>query len=142
MSSISGARPAGLPRRLGAMLYDGLLIIGIWMFTLFPLVAISGVAVSGPGVQSLLFVEVFGFFCYFWMRRGQTVGMLAWGLKVHSLNGDALSLRQALLRFIGALLGLATFGTGYLWMLIDPGGRTWSDLLSRTEVTYVPRSQG
>jgi uncharacterized RDD family membrane protein YckC len=120
------------------MLYDGLLLLGVWMATLYPLLVLTEGEISRPTVQSVLFIEAFGFFAFFWTRRGQTVGMVAWKLRVQSLDGTPVSLRQALLRFIGALLSIATFGLGWLWMLIDPGRRTWPDLVSRTEVFYVP----
>ena len=120
------------------MLYDGLLLLGVWLATLFPLVIISEGALPRAAIQSVLFIETFVFFAFFWIRLGQTIGMLAWKLRVLSIDGRALSLHQALLRFIGALLSFATFGLGYVWMLIDPGRRTWPDMVSRTEVFYVP----
>ena len=128
--------PASLPRRLGAMLYDTLLVFALAMLTLYPLMIVTDGSLPRPAVQSLVFVETFAFFAFFWTRRGQTAGMLAWRLRVQSLDGRGLTLRQALLRFIGAALAFATFGIGYLWMLIDPGRRTWSDMLSRTEVFH------
>jgi uncharacterized RDD family membrane protein YckC len=129
--------PAGLPRRLGAMLYDTLLVLALAMLTLYPLMIMTDGNLPRPAVQSLVFVETFAFFAFFWTRRGQTAGMLAWRLRVQSLDGHGLTLRQALLRFIGATLSFATLGIGYLWMLIDPGRRTWPDMLSATEVFLV-----
>lgn len=118
------------------MIYDALLVVAVWMVTLLPLVAVTDGRVPRPAVQSIMLVETFVFFAFFWIRRGQTVGMVAWKLRVQRLDGNRLSLRQALLRFIGALLAFATCGLGYLWMLIDPGRRTWPDLLSDTEVFH------
>jgi len=121
------------------MLYDALIVLAIWLVTLFAAVAIAGHAVTGPAVQSALFVELFAFFVGFWVARGQTVGMLAWRLEVRTLTGERLRPRQALLRFIGALLAFAALGLGYLWYFIDPGRRTWPDLLSSTEIVYTPK---
>ena len=120
------------------MAYDALLVVGIWMATLFPLVMATNGELSRPAVQSLLFVETFVFFAFFWTRRGQTIGMLAWKLRVQRLDGAAMSPRQALLRFLGSLLSFASLGLGYLWMLIDPGRRTWPDMVSGTEVFHTP----
>ena len=119
------------------MLYDTLLVLALAMLTLYPLIIITEGNLPRPAVQSLVFVETFAFFAFFWTRRGQTAGMLAWRLRVQSLDGSGLTLRQALLRFIGATLSFATLGIGYLWMLIDPGRRTWPDMLSGTEVFHV-----
>lgn len=122
------------------MFYDALLILALWLFTLFPLVAISNDFVYGPVVRSLLFLELFGFFAYFWVFRGQTLGMLAWRLQVVSDYGPSLTLTQATLRFIGALASFATLGLGYLWMYLDPERRTWSDRLSSSRMLLVPKA--
>jgi len=60
--------PAGLLRRLAAMVYDGLLVLAIWMVTLLAMVlANGGEAVFGALVQSVLFLETFVFFAWFWL---------------------------------------------------------------------------
>ncbi|MEQ8857731.1 MAG: RDD family protein [Pseudomonadales bacterium] len=132
--------PAGLLRRLAAMVYDTMLIIALWMFTLFPMVAVSNDFVYGAAVRSVLFLEMFGFFAYFWVSRGQTLGMLAWGLEVCSADGSPFTLTQATLRFCGALASFACLGLGYLWILIDRDNRSWSDLLSGSRVLRVPKA--
>ena len=129
---------AGLFIRLLAMIYDALVVLGIWIFTIVLLVTITGDAVVGAWVQSLLFVELFAFFAYFWMKRGQTVGMLAWRLRL--VSNDPISLRTVLLRFVGALLGAVCFFIGYIWVLFDTEGRSWSDMLSNTQIVREPKS--
>jgi len=57
--------PAGLGRRLGAMLYDTLLILALFFFFFFIWVPISGGVVSGLLFQLTLFVVIFAFFGYF-----------------------------------------------------------------------------
>ncbi len=121
------------------MLYDTLLVLALWMFTLFPMVAISNDAVYGATVRSVLFIELYAFFAYFWVRRGQTLGMLAWRLEVQSVDGSPLTLTQATWRFFGALVSFACLGVGYLWVLFDRERRSWSDLLSSSRVLYRPK---
>ena len=132
---------AGLLRRLGAMIYDALLVLAMWLVTLFPMVAVSNDSVYGATVQSMLFVELFAFFAYFWVARGQTLGMLAWRLHLVSCTGtdSKVTPKQASLRFVGALASFLTLGVGYLWIFVNGRRRTWPDLASRTEVLYVPR---
>jgi uncharacterized RDD family membrane protein YckC len=120
------------------MLYDALIVLAIWLLTLFVLVALSGGAVAGAAVQSVLFLELFAYFVGFWYARGRTVGMVAWRLHVKTVSGEPFRLLHGLKRFIGALLAMP-FGIGYLWSFVDPGGRTWPDLLSTTEILYTPR---
>jgi uncharacterized RDD family membrane protein YckC len=131
-------RPAGLLRRLGAMLYDAMIVLALWLLTLFIGVALHNGAVVGPLVQTILFVELFSFFAYFWVWRGQTIGMLAWHLHVETSDGTPMRLGQALLRFIGAMLSFTTLGIGYLWMYVDPDRRAWPDMLSRTHIVHRP----
>ena len=115
------------------MLYDALVVLGIWVLTVVALVTATGAAVSGLWVQLILLIEAYVFFVFFWTRRGQTLGMLAWRLRV--AGGDApISLRQAQLRIVGGILSLACLGLGHIWMLFDRRGRTWPDILSRSSI--------
>ena len=120
-----------------AMVYDALVVLGIWVFTIVILVTVRGDAVVGAWVQSLLFIELFAFFSYFWIRRGQTIGMLAWRLRI--VSAEPMTLRRVLMRFVGALLGAACLFLGYLWILFDVERRSWSDMLSGTRVVREPK---
>ncbi len=131
--------PAGLLRRLGAMLYDGLLVLAILMSTVTVLVALTNRPVPGPQVLGLLFLESFAFFAYFWIFRGQTLGMLAWRLSIVSGDGYRITFTQAMLRYFTAVISLACLGLGYLWVLMDPGRRAWPDMASDTRVEYLPK---
>lgn len=139
MTMLEGSRPAGIGRRLGAMLYDAFVVLGIWLVTLLILVAASDGPALGPAVQSLLFIEMFAFFAWSWVARGQTIGMLAWGLHVETLAGGRLSLRHALLRFVGAGLAIASCGLGYLWAYLNAERRAWPDLISGTRTRHTPK---
>ena len=130
--------PAGLPRRLAAMIYDGLLVVALWMITLLLMVlANGGRAVFGALVQSTLLLEAFVFFAWFWMRAGQTAGMRAWRLQLVGNDTGRISLNQATVRFFAAMVALGLLGIGYWWALFDRERRTWPDILSGTRVAYV-----
>ncbi len=131
--------PAGLLRRLGAMVYDTILVIALMAFTLIPIVAISNGYVYGAPVQTLLFLELYGFFAYFWFTRRQTLGMLAWRLTIQTHNHKPITLNQVTLRWVGALASFLCLGLGYIWLLFDKQSRSWSDLLSSTRVVYQPK---
>lgn len=133
----SEPRGAGLPRRLAAMFYDALLVLAIWMITLLAMVVASGgEPVLGAPVQTLLFLEAFTFFAYFWTAAGQTAGMRAWRLRLVSEQGGGVSLHQATLRFAVALVAFGACGIGYFWALIDRQGRTWPDIASNSRVEH------
>ena len=128
---------APLRFRFFAMVYDALVVLGIWILSIAIIVTATGDAVTGAGVQSLLFIEMFAFFAYFWIHRGQTIGMLAWRLKV--VCDEPFTLRHALLRFIGAVLAFASLVLGYFWIWIDQDQRSWSDMLSKSRVVRYSR---
>lgn len=135
--------PAGLLRRLGAMVYDALVVVALVMVTLFLLTGLNRFeAVHGPWVNAILFLEIYAFFAFFWIRRGQTLGMLAWRLRVQNPGGVPITLTQATLRFIGALLAFAPLGLGYLWLYVDPQRRTWPDMLSASQVVLLTKRDG
>lgn len=133
--------PAGFFRRLAAMVYDALLIVAILMSTVTVMVVLTNTPVAGPRVMGLFFLESFAFFAYFWIFRGQTLGMLAWRLSIVTGSGYQMTFTQAFLRYIGALISFAAFGLGYLWILIDAQKRGWPDLISDSRVLFTPPSR-
>lgn len=139
-ASIS-AYPAGLGRRLSALVYDGLLVVAIWMATLFVLVAgTDGEAKTGVWVQALLLIEWLAFYAFF-LSRGQTLGMRAWRLQLVDEQGRQPGLGQVSVRLlVGAASGLL-LGLGWLWMLIGSARKTWHDLASHTLIVVLPKPE-
>ncbi|MEH6471900.1 MAG: RDD family protein [Halopseudomonas sp.] len=138
--SSSALPPAPLAKRVAAMLYDSLLIAALWMMVGAIGVALNGGdEIGGPLFKSVLFLVTFLFFMVFWTRSGQTLGMLAWGIRIQTLDGQAISGLQALLRFFCAGLSLVCLGTGYWWMLFDKQQRTWHDRYSDSQVVQLPK---
>jgi len=131
----TGESVAPLRYRLLAILYDTLIILAIWVFTVVALVTLIGDAVLGAWVQTLLFIEMYAFLAFFWCQRGQTIGMLAWHLRIRS--DGRFTPTQALGRFIGGLASFATLGLGFIWMWFDRDRMTWSDRLSGSIVVRV-----
>lgn len=146
--------PAGLFRRLGALIYDGLLVIALILTTagvvnLFaPRPEIPADAervslenmqiISGPLLFSLILAVVFGFFAYFWVVHGRTLGMQAWRLRLQTPEGRNIDLLQAGMRFVFGFLSLLPGGLGFLWLWLDPLRLTWHDRLSGTRMVVLP----
>lgn len=131
-----------LLRRFAAMIYDGFLVAAIWMCTGFAAVGLNnGNVVDGPLFQSVLFLLTFAFFGYFWVRLGQTLGMQAWKLRVQTVDGKHISLRQALIRFMTAILSFACFGLGFFWMLFSANKATWHDSFSNTQIVLMGKKK-
>ena len=135
------------------MLYDSLLVAGLLMFgTLLVMflrsfyIADGMQEVPNTGISGLIFqvylvLIVVGFFTLFWVRSGRTLGMQAWRLHVENLQGGRISIRQALIRILAAILSAACGGLGYLWMVFDSEGCSWHDRLSGTRIRWTPKSK-
>lgn len=134
--------PAGLLRRLAALVYDTLLVVGVLLiFTVATWAARGGREVP-PGTlwfQAALVGVAALFVGWFWTHGGQTVGMLAWQLRVVRRDGTPLGWSDAALRFAAAIVTLAPLGLGFVWALVDREGCTLHDRLSRTRVVAAPR---
>ena len=133
---------AGLFRRLAAIVYDSLLLGAIFM-----LLGFIGVAFTdGEANEHLLFkllvwIVPFLFYGYFWRKAGQTLGMLAWRIRVQTPQGQPINAKQTFLRLVGGILAWGCLGLGFLWLFIDKGKRTWPDILSGTQVVVVPKKK-
>jgi uncharacterized RDD family membrane protein YckC len=145
---------AGLGRRMAAISYDALLCMALMMVTTFLYkvacmgvvgearlrqLSESGALDTDPLLSSILLITLFGFFAKFWTRGGQTLGMQVWSIRVQNTNGSAISLWQALLRFIVAITSWLCLGLGFFWGLFDKDRRCWHDMYSQTQLVRVPR---
>lgn len=136
-------------RRFGAMLYDSLQIIALLMVltaVLLPLTGGEALTSDRLGAfelayRVLLLVVVVGFFGWFWTRSGQTLGMLAWRLKVQRSDGSRLRWSDAIKRFAAAIVSFAALGLGYFWIWIDRDHLAWHDRWTNTRVVVLPKKK-
>jgi uncharacterized RDD family membrane protein YckC len=146
-TDITQARQPGLLRRLAAMAYDLILLLGLLMLAV-TLVVVPYEGLTGEPFpqQGLLFhlhqvylACVFaGFHTYFWVHGGQTLGMRAWRFRLLRDDGRPLSGADALRRFGFAALTLGPISL--LWVPFDPQGLSPYDRLSRTRPVLLKRS--
>ncbi len=134
-------------RRLGAILYDGLLIggsiaiIGGILSTV--LAHLLGLNYLPPGslaarlMTVMYFAMAFGFFGWFWTHGGQTLGMRAWKIRVVTFDNRPLNWQQAFFRYVTAIISWLFLGVGFLAALFDPEKLTWHDRFSRTHLIRV-----
>jgi len=138
---------AGLARRLGAVVYDALLLAALWFVTTALFLPLTGgEALSSMRTPRLelvyraaLVAVLVAFYGLSWTSRGQTLGMAAWRLRVEREDGGLLTWRDVLARLAAALLSWLPLGLGWLSALVDPQRRTWHDRLTRTRVVMLPR---
>jgi uncharacterized RDD family membrane protein YckC len=135
----------GLLRRLAAILYDWLLLLGVIIVASLPVVWLMGGAPSSWATQTAfrlyLLAIAFTFFAWFWTHGGQTLGMRVWRLRLVSADGGPVSWRQASGRFLAAALSVGCLGLGFLWVMHDRERRAWHDRLSGTHLQLLPRRQ-
>lgn len=145
---------AGVLRRFAAIVYDSLLLvalsIGYGALALLVNVLIQGEPLEGQKVQwghwnIVVFIgwilTLTGFFCYFWRRSGQTLGMRAWRMRLVNLELRAPTLSQCLIRCLVAPFSLFLGGLGYFWRWFDPQKMTLHDRLSKTQVIVLPKDK-
>ncbi len=149
MTDEAGQLPSpSLLRHLTSMIYDALLVIAlvfvVYAVALGVLVQVSGgqQEVVDPYLgRALIVFSVYGFFCAFWLKSGQTLGMQAWRIKLVTTDGGRVGPGAALLRCVGATLSAACLGLGYLWKLVDRNGRYWHDYISGTRLVLLPKRE-
>lgn len=76
----------------------------------------------------------------FWVMFGQTPGKLLLGVRIARISGQPLTIRRALLRYVGYWLSAIPLGLGFLWVLVDDSRQGWHDKLAGTYVVYDSRS--
>ncbi|MFB4393208.1 MULTISPECIES: RDD family protein [unclassified Pseudomonas] len=148
--------PVGLGRRLAAMFYDFLLCTALLMVTtlLYKMVQMAivgearlrelseaGALDGDPLLSTILLFALFGFFAKFWTHNGQTLGMQVWGVRVQNADGSAISLWQALLRFLVSIASWLCLGLGFIWSLFDKRKRSWHDIYSQTQLVRIPKQK-
>ena len=160
---------AGTFRRLAAATYDGLLLLAVLMLVTALLQLFThGEAITRASVGAyeypycaLLLACIAGYYAPAWMRRGQTLGMKAWNIRLETATGELPSLGRSLLRlavaaplYLLAIAGvlvmithrggplvlgacLAPLVASFAWHALKGQG-TLPDRLSRTRVIRIP----
>jgi uncharacterized RDD family membrane protein YckC len=161
---------AGFARRLAAMVYDFFPVLALAFIVTMPFLPfLHGRRFIPEEVGSLAYVHwaivllVSGlFFVFFRVRSGQTLGMVAWRLRMQKPDGSAVHWCQAVIRvlIVGALwtpffagyslfwgnwtdsltrklatcASLLPWLTAYAWIWIDKERLAWPDRWTKTRV--------
>lgn len=125
----------GLLKRLGAIFYDSLLV-----FSLLFVVGLlsSSVLPTNDGEPNPWFFfaitlpTTFFYFAISWIKSGQTLGMMAWHIRLMpSDSNNKININQCLIRFLVAIPAWTLFF--YSWL--NPDGNMLHDQLSKTRIT-------
>lgn len=101
-----------LRRRLAAMLYEGLLLFGVMfgataVFLLLRLIVPPLARTGDVGLQVWGFLSLGLYFVWFWRKRGQTLAMQTWRMRVVNADGSRISLGRAIARYLLAWVWVA-----------------------------------
>ena len=101
--------------------------------------SIVGGGPTGTTSNGLSILIGLAYFAYFWSAQGggQTLGMRVLNLKVVRTDGSALTLTQALIRYVGLFVSFICLFIGVIWVAFDADKQGWHDKIAGT---YVVRT--
>ena len=164
--TLAFAAPSRL-RRFAAMMYEGVLLFGVIFLAgyLFDTLTQSRNALMfRPGRQAILFLAIGVYFVLCWRRKGQTLPMKTWNIRLVDLQGripgvGRLALRYLLLWPLPLLAALLVYAAsratgyastdllivfapfaGFLWSWVDRDGQFLHDRLAGTRLVDTVRA--
>lgn len=127
----------GFWRRIICLIYESLLLLAVLFIASFIFHLIfrdTNAVYFRPLFQFYLLVIMGYYFIWFWTHGGQTLAMQTWKMRVVSADGGSLTKRQAITRYLLALVGILLFGTGIIWALFDRDRQFLHDRLAGTRI--------
>lgn len=129
-----------LGRRLLCLIYEALLLAAVILTAGGLATALAQIAgMTRPRIltQAIVAIVCAGYYAIQWQRRGQTLPMKTWRIRLESTSGDRITTLQALLRMALATLGYLVTGISILWVFIDPDRQFLHDRLAGTRLVTV-----
>jgi uncharacterized RDD family membrane protein YckC len=133
---------AGLMRRLLALLYDSILIIGIYMSYVILVTYLNGSALESQieilFLQFSFIIFIFLFYCYFWkFNNGQTLGMQVWKIKLVSSGNEEININKMVLRCALSMIFSLVFLSNFIFIIFNKERKTLGDYFSKTKLLKV-----
>ena len=129
--------------KLGAcLLYEALVVIALSLAvtTIFVLsLSEATTGIKRYSLQLFLWLTVGVYFVWCWQKKGQTLAMQTWQLKLLNQDAELLSLKAAIVRYVLATFSLMVFGLGFLWAIVDRERLFLHDRLLKNKIIYAPR---
>lgn len=127
----------GFGRRMLALAYEFLLLLGVWFIAAFLFHLIfrdTSAEYFRPLFQFYLLCIGGVYFIWFWTHGGQTLAMQTWKLRLVSANGGKVTMQQAMVRYLMAVIGISFLGFGLLWALFNRDRQFLHDKLAGTRI--------
>jgi uncharacterized RDD family membrane protein YckC len=129
--------PAGFWIRAGALLIDVVLVMVAEVAFGFFMWALTDERLAAAASRAFRFLASPCYFVFLHWARGQTLGKMAFRVRVVSLDGGPVSFGQSALRHVGSWLSVAILGIGYLLAAFRADKRALHDLIAGTRVEHV-----
>jgi uncharacterized RDD family membrane protein YckC len=131
---------AGIARRTASLCYEILILLALFFaagWLALPLTVPLAAEWSRVVTQLCVLATASVYFGFSWTHGGQTLPMRAWRLRLVAGNGQPVSAKIALLRYIFALAGIALVGLGFLWAFLDRDRQFLHDRLAGTRIVMT-----
>ena len=122
-------------RRLACMFYDGLLLFSLLFvgsFLILPFTGGEAIASDNLLYPVLLFIAVYFYFTWQWIRGGQTLGMRAWRCQLVGEDTQSVNWLKASKRFFLSFISWLIIGVGFVMVLFRQDNKALHDLYSGT----------
>jgi uncharacterized RDD family membrane protein YckC len=129
--------PAGFWIRAGALLIDVVCVMAAEMAFGFLMWALAEDRLAAAASRAFRFLASPCYFVFLHWARGQTLGKMAFHVRVVSRDGGPLSFGQAALRHLGSWVSAVLLGIGYLVAAFRADKRALHDLIAGTRVEHV-----
>jgi uncharacterized RDD family membrane protein YckC len=135
--AVAALHPAGFWIRTGALLIDVVCVMAAEMVFGFFMGALGEDRLAAAASRAFRFLASPCYFVFLHWARGQTLGKMAFHIRVVSRDGGPLSFGQAAFRHLGSWLSAAILGIGYLVAAFRADKRALHDLIAGTRVEHV-----
>lgn len=136
--------PPGVLRRLASMLYESLLLLGVFASMVLLPHTIYAMNSGQPAPSWMLachsLMLLAAYFIWFWRHGGQTLAMKTWRIRMeNALTNGPITPFQGLLRFMLCWPSLFFFGAGIIWAIFDRDRQFLHDRIAGTRlINAVP----
>jgi len=137
--TVASATPS-LGRRLLCLVYEALLLTAVILVAsglATALAQTAGIAQPRTLTRIIVVIACAGYYAVQWQRRGQTLPMKTWRIRLETTAGGRITPLQALMRMSLATIGYPAMGITILWSLIDRDRQFLHDRLSGTRLETV-----
>ena len=123
-------------KRLAATIYDFFLLLGVWFGCGSIALWLNDGEILHPAIGAfIVLASAWGFYSFFWIKGGRTLGMAAWNIKISSSTEKSINLIQTTKRFIINIFIVFTLGLPLLQIYFSKDKKALNDRLSGTELT-------